>query len=411
MMFQMSSGEKKSASSHHINGCIESGAMSMCLGTRVITLTRNQPSINISGDNRATILVEIKNGDRIEIRLCTGMNTYCYSVTFSDISSIFNGTYENSDDDDTPAVITARMIEFGHHFLQEDPDSSSEGRNKDKTTKFDNIRISFEYNVIEGVDDDCNLIIREKLQHNMMRIILRSKMKKVVDRLSYCITIGKALSQSIEEVKKRKSQVSMWKKTTEDLDRTQQESKDTLLANFTNLRNFLIGKHKEQLKELKESHEEEKKSWKKKTPATVSVPRRVLPKPRNLLDEEFPGNEIDCLAEGRKITTTTTNKEAIIKDPFDMVNLQREEQAYNNKRKKVQQQSIPSSHDDDDSTVSGGSGWTLHREEQNMKKQKKKKSSTIEIPSTQAKSKTTATAPELKDDASTSSELSWTLGR
>ena len=391
----------------------------MCLGTRVTTLTRNQPLTNTStsGNNRATILIEIKNGDVIEIRLCTGMNTYCFSVTFSDVSSIFSGTYKNSDEDNTPAVITARMIEFGHHFLQEDPDPSSEGRNKDKTTKFDNIRISFEHNVIEGVDDedddskDINLVIREKLQHNMMRIILRSKMKKVVDRLSYCITIGKALSKSIEEVEKRKSQVSMWKKTTEDLDRTQQESKDTLLANFTNLRNFLIDRHKEQLKELQESHEEEKKSWKKKTPATVSVPKRVLPKPRNLLDEEFPGNEIDCLAEGRKITTTTTNKEAIIKDPFDMVNLQREEQAYNNKRKKVQQQSIPSSHDDDDSTVSAGSGWTLHREEQSMKKQKKKKSSTIEIPSTQTKSKTTATAPELKDGASISSESSWTVGR
>lgn len=387
--------------------------MSMCLGTRVTTLTGNQLSSNTTGDNRATILVEIKNDDVIEIRLCTGMNTYFYSITFSDISDVFGGTYENSDEDVTTAVITARMIEFGRHFLQEDP--SSEGRNKDKTTKFDNIRISFEYNVIAGVDDekddskDINLIIREKLQHGMMKIILRSKMKKIVERLSYCITIGKALSKSIEEVEKRKSQVSMWKKTTEDLDRTQQESKDTLLVNFTKLRNFLTDKHNEQLEELKKSHEEEKKSWKRKTLTTVSAPKRLLPKPRDLLDEEFPGNEIDCLAEGRKITTTK-NKDAIIKDPFDMVNLQREEQAYN-KRKKVQQQSIPSSHDDDDSTVSGDSRWTLHREEQSTTKQKKKKSSTIEIPTTQKRTKTTAIAPELKDDASISSESSWTLGR
>jgi hypothetical protein len=354
-------------------------SMSMCLGARVVTVTGEQLSSN---NDRATILMEFKDDDDavLDIRLSTGAKTYCCSVSFPDISDVFGGNKESGDNTNTNTNTTAtRMIEFGRHFLREDPTTTSdnEGNNQDEksssATKFDDIVISFEYNdtTAGGVDDeentnttkDINLIIREKLQHGMMKIILRSKMKKVEGKLSYCIPIGETLNKSIDEVTKLKSQVSMWKKTAEDLDRTQQDNKDTLLANFTKLRNFLNEKYQKELEELKLLHEEEKKICKKESSFIVTATKKVRPKRKDDhvqdYEELFEGeNQIDCLAEGRKITKTKHRK-AIIKEPIDMVGIQREEQEYNNKKsssksnkrrkpKKVQQPLSSTDDDDDD---------------------------------------------------------------
>jgi hypothetical protein len=360
-------------------------SMSMCLGARVVTVTNQLSSSSNAGD-RATILMEFKDANDavLEIRLSIGTKTYSSSVLFPDVSDIFGGNKESSDGGDTTNTSTTatRMIEFGRHFLRVDPSTTSdnEGNNQDEKssseTKFDSIIISFEYDndnhTNGGIDEDeentnttkdINLIIREKLQHGMMKIILRSKMKKVVGELSYCIAIGETLNKAIDEVRKLKSQVSMWKKTAEDLDRTQQDNKDTLLANFTKLRNFLNEKYQKELEELKLLHEEEKKTWKKESSSIATATKKVRTKrkddPVQDYEELFEGeNQIDCLAEGRK-TTRTKHRKAILKEPIDMVGIQREEQEYNNKKsrsksnkrkkpKKVHQPLSSTDDDDDD---------------------------------------------------------------
>ena len=353
--------------------------MSMCLGARVVPVTGGQLSSN---NDAATILMEFKDDDDdpvLDIRLSTGTKIYCCSVSFPDISDVFGGNKDSGDNTNTTAT---RMIEFGRHFLREHPTTTSdnEGNNQHEKslsgTKFDDIVISFEFNdtTAGGIDDEedinttkgINLIIREKLQHGMKKIILRSKMKEVEGKLSYCIPIGETLNKSIDEVTKLKSQVSMWKKTAEDLDRTQQDNKDTLLANFTKLRNFLNEKYQEELEELKQLHEEEKKTWKKESSSIITAPKKVRPKrkddPVQDYEELFEGeNQIDCLAEGRK-TSKTKHREALLKEPIDMVGIQREEQEYNNKKssskskkrkkhKKVQQPLSSTDDDDDDDDI------------------------------------------------------------
>ena len=360
--------------------------MSMCLGARVVTVKGGQLSSN---NDAATILMEFKDDDDdpvLDIRLSTGTKTYCCSVSFPDISDVFGGNKDGGDNTNTTAT---RMIEFGRHFLREHPTTTSdnEGNNQHEKslsgTKFDDIVISFEYNdtTAGGIDDEedinttkgINLIIREKLQHGMKKIILRSKMKEVEGKLSYCIPIGETLNKSIDEVTKLKSQVSMWKKTAEDLDRTQQDNKDTLLANFTKLRNFLNEKYQKELEELKQLHEEEKKTWKKESSSIITAPKKVRPKrkddPVQDYEELFEGeNQIDCLAEGRK-TSKTKHRKALLKEPIDMVGIQREEQEYNNKKssskskkrkkhKKVQQPLSSTDDDDDDDDDDNGNTTT-----------------------------------------------------
>ena len=393
-------------------------SMSMCLGARVVTVTNQLSSSSNAGD-RATILMEFKDANDavLEIRLSIGTKTYSSSVLFPDVSDIFGGNKESSDGGDTTNTSTTatRMIEFGRHFLRVDPSTTSdnEGNNQDEKssseTKFDSIIISFEYDndnhTNGGIDEDeentnttkdINLIIREKLQHGMMKIILRSKMKKVVGELSYCIAIGETLNKAIDEVRKLKSQVSMWKKTAEDLDRTQQDNKDTLLANFTKLRNFLNEKYQKELEELKITHEEDKKTWKKESSSIVTTTKKVRPKrkddPVQDYEELFEGeNQIDCLAEGRKITKAKHRK-AILKEPIDMVGIQREEQEYNNKKssfksskrkkpkKKVQQPLYSTDDDDDDDDGDDDDDITVdsdydNKSSSNGKKRKKVKQS------------------------------------
>lgn len=345
--------------------------MSKCLGGRVVKLTSKK-----NWDIEATILVESKNDD-IFIRLCTGLNTYSCCISITDVSEVFGGRKE------TFATITDsdRMIEFGRHCLRNDCLPEKSQNQIQSGTKFDNIHISFEYSkIIKGAEDDdgenvilvedVNFIIREKLQYGMMKIILHSTMKKIVGRLSYCIAVGEALNQSISKVEELESQKSMWKKTAEDLDRTQQENKDTLLSNFTTLRNFMIEKHKKELKDLINSHDEEKKSWDKEFSAkVVATQEKSRPKRRNNDDKQYDDllkdrSHVDCLAEGRKIATTKS-RNAIIDQPIDFADIKRQEQAYHirktkpneeRKRKKIQHgENDDDDDDDDDSTVSGDS--------------------------------------------------------
>lgn len=425
--------------------------------------------------DRATILVEFKADDGhhqvIEVRLCTGAATYRCNVSLSDVSGVFKG--DASDDDDTD---TTQILKLGRLLLREHAPGNAPGNNGKQVTvnssdRSQNLTISFQYESESEISDNngCNakddksqdlfLVIQEKVVNEMKRTINRTKMEKLEGiGISYGVAIGDTLNRSLKEVETLKSGVSRWKKTAENLDRVQQENKDTLLANFTKLRNWLNEKHQTELEKLKQAHEKEKETWTAESVVTTRTAAKSKKRRRNdeldLVDpinddnkELFEGEDALALAEGRKRSAKNKNRKAVLKanEAVDMVGVLKEGQAFDDdrkekrmqkrKRKQQQQQQEKNqksdSEDDndknngsrdrndkrkgihsppvkdnvgDDSTASVDPKRTFHAQEES-KKQK------VELPKViRAPTRTTKMiVPEKNDDASTSSELSWTL--
>ena len=344
--------------------------MSICLGTRVLTVANPSSSITTTtttniGD-RATILVEFKADDGhhqvIEVRLCTGAATYRCNVSLSDVSGVFKG--DASDDDDTD---TTQILKLGRLLLREHAPGNAPGNNGKQVTvnssdRSQNLTISFQYESESEISDNngCNakddksqdlfLVIQEKVVNEMKRTINRTKMEKLEGiGISYGVAIGDTLNRSLKEVETLKSGVSRWKKTAENLDRVQQENKDTLLANFTKLRNWLNEKHQTELEKLKQAHEKEKETWTAESVVTTRTAAKSKKRRRNdeldLVDpinddnkELFEGE--DALAEGRKRSAKNKNRKAVLKanEAVDMVGVLKEGQAFDDDRKEKRMQ-------------------------------------------------------------------------
>jgi len=262
--------------------------MTICLGTRVTSVASNKNSSS-TATNKGVILVEVADGhdQAVNIQLSVGSSAYRCNISISDLPSIF-------EEDETDA--NARILRLGRLFLRE----SSHDNEKQNTSgnRSNNLMNTFQYET--GINSGCDsndyndgivLVLQEKVVNEMKRTIYQTKMEKV-DNISYCVAVGDMLNRSLREIEKLKNGIQLWKKTVEDLNRVQQESKDTLFANFTKLRNGLNDKHQTELRELKEAKDKEKETrvTESAAPVTASTSNKMT-QSRNEIDLMDPIND------------------------------------------------------------------------------------------------------------------------
>lgn len=164
---------------------------------------------------------------------------------------------------------------------------------------------------------------------------------------------GKQTDTHIQTIKTLQKQVDHWKTTATTLSKLQQTEKDTLIANFTTLRNQLEARHRAAMEALRRDHEAERREWeaqleaagggtdaKGRTRRPRRLPLEALADSVREDRELFSGEVAAALAEGRPIPTDAADTERrrgpilAASDAVDMAQLLREQRAYNERRRR-----------------------------------------------------------------------------
>ena len=282
----------------------------ICLGTRLLNVSTKDQSSSVD-DSRASLLVECSDENEhslLEIKLLTKSgDSYACTLSPGDLS-LFSKA-ETSPSDQARAL--GRLLLRAES--SDDDSLANEWRNKTATFQFESTNDS-EHN-------DLYLLVHENLSNGMKRRILKEQLQRLNNGgLGYAMALGAALNQSLQEIKEQKSGRDHWKNTAETLEKLQQQSKDTLLQNFTNLRNKMLQRHQAELQELKDAHQSEKETWEMTWEAAKQrAPPKRKKKPEALelstTNELFDQNEIMALAEGRKLDSGHYGNNATQKSP------------------------------------------------------------------------------------------------
>ncbi|VEU41668.1 unnamed protein product [Pseudo-nitzschia multistriata] len=350
----------------------------VCLGSRAVTVEKTADS---SGSTEAAILVSVEdvrdgNHRAVAVRLSTGTAAYRCVLLPSETAAAAsdcleglvsagdgNGNSDGNSDGDGRVLALGRLLlrgdggsPCGHEKEDEHEDSPrTQNRNRNQhRPPSDGLGLVFQSEerrrtpgrTPEGPDhgdgpDDVFLAIQETVANGMKRSVFRKKMEPT-DVLSYCRFAGKALNRSLEDAERTKEGMLRWKKTAETLGRVQQETKDTLLANFARLRNRAHERHRAELSELSREHRapREADSW--SAPATTE---RTDPAGVHPADDEAPGPDDDhddqalglglALAEGKRLRGEQPPRTAVLApgESVDMVGLSRESRAFEDDRK------------------------------------------------------------------------------
>ena len=415
----------------------------ICLGTRLLNVSTKDQSSSVD-DSRAILLVECSGENEksvLEIKLLTNScDSYACTLSPGDLSLFSKAETNPSDQARALGRLLLRAESSGDDSL------ANEWRNKTATFQFENKNDSEHH--------DLYLLVHENLSNGMKRRILKEQLQRLNNGgMGYAMALGAALNQSLKEIKEQKSGRDHWKNTAETLEKLQQQSKDTLLQNFTNLRNKMLQRHQAELQELKDAHQSEKETWEMTLEAAKQrAPPKRKKKPEALelstTNELFDQNEIMALAEGRKLDSGHYGNNATQKSPpprkaflkadevIDMVKIREEGLEFQNrnlqKRKRAKesrrnQKDEPGEKDDDRKrqATDGGNARKqrklappprIARERQQVTE------NATEVPSDRngdsppwriTKKTVTKKAPSLPeagaDDMSTASESSWVL--
>ncbi len=420
----------------------------ICLGTRLLNVsTKDQPSSLGSKDDgsRASLSVECRGENEnsvLDIKLLTNScDSYACTLSPCDLSLFSKAEVSPFDQ----ALALGRLLLRAEN--SDDDSHANEWRNKTATFQFESIN--------DREHNDLYLLVHENLSNGMKRRTLKEKLQRLNNGgLGYAMALGAALNQSLEEKTEQKSGRDHWKNTAETLEKLQQQSKETLLQNFTNLRNKMFRRHQAELQELKDAHQSEKETWEITLAAAKQrAPAKRKKKPEALelstTNELFDQNEIMALAEGRKLDSGHYGQNATQKSPpprktflkadevVDMVKIRKKGLEFQNrnheKRKRAKesrrnQNDEPGGKDDDRKRKAAAGGNTrkqrklaspprIARERQQVTE------NATEAPSDRngdsppwriTKKPTTKKAPSLQaataaDDESTASESSWVL--
>lgn len=269
-------------------------------------------SVGSKDDNRASLLVEFigeNENSNLEIKLLTNScDSYACTLSPGDLS-LFSKDQKSPQDQ-------ARTL--GRLLLRED--STGDGS---LTNEWQNKSALFQFeNTNDDEHNDLYLLVHENLSNGMKRRILKEKLQRLNNGgIGYAMALGAALNQSLKETMQQTSGRDHWKNTAETLEKLQQQSKDTLLHNFTNLRNKMLQRHQAEIEKLKESHQAEKESWEIALQAAkqqrAPPKRKKKPEAQELstTNELFDQNEIMALAEGRKLDSGRHDENATQKSP------------------------------------------------------------------------------------------------
>ena len=345
-----------------------------CLGTRVLNLAKNPSSPTSNEDiGNASLLVECIHNEKSDendhpvlgIKLLNGsFKSYGCTLSPSDLSC-FQGEGPSSE----MLLALGRLLLQERSVEKEDTTNSHGNQWQNKTTAF-----QYETNNNNNKNDDEKdlfLLVHESLSNGMKRRILRHKLERQSTGRSnsglwYALAMGDALNRSLQETQQANSGRDHWKATAQHLDKLQQQTKDTLLENFTKLRNQMVRKHQREIDELQTAHRAEKEVWEKElaaaaASATTKTKQQTAAKKAKKVplesfgasNELFADEQVLALAQGRKVDVNhyNTNKntsgnkkspprKAVLKaeEIVDMVKIRREGMEFksrNDKRKRT----------------------------------------------------------------------------
>jgi len=273
----------------------------ICLGTRLVVV------VVPLGNTTATLLVEYTT-ESLEIKLSTSTrDSYQCTLSIADVASIPGETTDSE-----------KLLALGKLLLRE---------NDDENGLLQNLTTSFRYDESEEHNQNIVLVVHEILSNGMKRRLLKRKLEFLGSGLEYAVAVGDVLNQALHEIQQLQSARDHWKTTATDLANTQQKQKDTLLTNFTTLRNKLFKQYQTDMEELKAEHVKASSTSRKKQ---AKQKREPSPEHGDLFDNE----QVVALAQGRKLDASrpVTAKRSV-RDAVDMVQIRNQGLEYQQRRK------------------------------------------------------------------------------